>query len=243
LDVLLQSGELSFYRPLIFTSRAKPKYHGAVHEYLVCEGAKLRLPDDIKIVRVSQDVSEKATSKRWFRDLMLLKDALSKGEDSSRTMFYLAQTYEGLYDYKNAFEWYNFRVNNGGWEEETFIAMLRKARVAKMLNMNWESVHQLYIEAWEFRPTRVEPLYDIAHYYFEIELWNSCMLYANISRTIPMPKDTLFVERDIYLYKINALIGICAWYVNAFEFGKNATMEAMKYSNDSYIVNNLEFYK
>ena len=67
-----------------------------------------------------------------------------------------------LYDFVNARKWYARRVEMGGWDEEVYFAMFRVAESMAQLGAPWPDVQDAYLRAWEFRPTRAEPLYAIA---------------------------------------------------------------------------------
>jgi hypothetical protein len=70
----------------------------------------------------------------------------------------------------------------------------------------------LYLQAWNFRPSRVESLYEIARYYYKNENLPLCGLYATKAFTTPYPDATaLFIAKRNYDYDIPELAGICGW--------------------------------
>ena len=60
--------------------------------------------------------------KRWSTDRDLLKIEWERKPNRTRTAFYLAQSYECLGDYQNAYKWYQVRWNLKGWNEEAYEA-------------------------------------------------------------------------------------------------------------------------
>ena len=71
--------------------------------------------------------------KRWSTDRDLLKIEWDRKPNRTRTAFYLAQSYECLGDYTNAYKWYETRWNLKGWNEEAYEARFRMARNARRL--------------------------------------------------------------------------------------------------------------
>ena len=70
----------------------------------------------------------------------------------------------------------------------------------------------MYLQAWNFRPQRAEPLYRIAHYYYEEDNLVLCGLFASRAYKVPYPPPhSLFVYKRQYDYDIPDLAGICAW--------------------------------
>ena len=83
-----------------------------------------------------------------------------------RSMSLLAQAYFDSGDFANARMWFARKVEIGGRpDEEIYLAMLRIAQSMEQLDVPWPDVQDAYLRAWEFRPTRAEPLYGIARRY------------------------------------------------------------------------------
>ena len=54
---------------------------------------------------------------------------------TSRTAFYLGQTYQCLKNWTHAYKWYNIRwKTKGNWHEEEYEARYRMAKVSRQLN-------------------------------------------------------------------------------------------------------------
>ena len=68
-------------------------------------------------------------------------------------------------------------------------ALLRKATCMQRLQMAWPEVLEAYLQAWQFRPTRAEPLYEIAHAYRLREDWALGHLFAERAAAIPISDD------------------------------------------------------
>jgi glycosyltransferase involved in cell wall biosynthesis len=73
----------------------------------------------------------------------------------------------------------------------------------------------LYFQnAWEYRPSRAEPLYHLAKMYRIKSKNNTGLMYAIQGKEILFPKDDiLFVDYPVYDYLFDYEISICAYYV------------------------------
>src|SRR5262249_27374209 len=66
--------------------------------------------------------------------------------------FYLAQGYFEKGDFANARKWFERRIEMGGADEETFLAMYQVAQSMSQLGTPWPEVQGALLKAWEFRP-------------------------------------------------------------------------------------------
>ena len=96
---------------------------------------------------------------KYARDRDLLLAEVERNPEDARSVFYLAQSYFDLGDFVNARKWYARRVEMGGWDEEVYYSMYRLAESMSELGEPWPDVQDAYLRAWEFRPTRAEPLH------------------------------------------------------------------------------------
>jgi hypothetical protein len=111
----------------------------------------------------------------------------------------------------------------GGWEEEQFYSAFRIGMCRGLLNRPWEQIQQAFLEAWELRPTRAEPLYQIARVYRLMNHPRLGYLYAKMAADIPFPsEDILFVQDDVYKWGILDEIGATAFYAGKPHIGYSA---------------------
>jgi hypothetical protein len=158
---------------------------------------------------VRSTASEDAQQAARDRDLLLAEVERNPGD--ARSVFLLAHTYFDLGDFANARRWYARRVEMGGWDEEIFFAMYRIAEAMGQLGEPWPTVEDAFLRAWEFRPTRAEPLYSIAFRYRLEQQYQLGYLFAKLAAQIPLPDtDTLFVYTHIYAWCATDEQAICA---------------------------------
>ncbi len=89
--------------------------------------------------------------------------------------------------------------------------MLRLAESVTKLEWPWLVVQDIYLQAWEFRPTRAEALYALARRYREDERYLPGHLFAQRAAQIPFPEnDLLFIGADIYAWRAIDEQAVCA---------------------------------
>ena len=227
------------------TTAAAWRYVGVTHEVLVGPGGTpvLRVPR----AHVFHDIShrDRATAVRgWQRDLVLLGAAVQKAPGDTRSTFYLAQTLECLGQHAEARAMYQRRVDLGGWVEEVYEALYRIARCSRALEEPWESVQQHYLNAHSHSPHRAEPLYRIALHWYDERNYPLMYLFALRGAAIPYPAQShLFIEHEIYEWKLHDLVGISAYYVGEHTIGRSAAEKALAIDpDDPRLIENLRHY-
>ena len=151
---------------------------------------------------------------KYARDRDLLLAEVERNPDDARSVFYLAQSYFDLGDFANARKWYARRAEMGGWDEEVYCAMFRVAESMSQLGAPWPDVQDAYLRAWEFRPTRAEPLHAIACRYRTDQRYRLGYLFAERAAEIPLPEeDILFVGADVYAWRAIDEQAVCASWI------------------------------
>jgi hypothetical protein len=129
----------------------------------------------------------------------------------ARAVFFLAQTLFARKDFGNAKKWYARRVEMGGGDEEHYFAMWQIAQSMAQLGAPGPAVVDAYLRAWEFRPTRAEPLYAVARRYRAEQRYRLGYLFAQRAAEIPCPEDDLLVmDPDIYGWRALYEQAVCA---------------------------------
>ena len=233
----LHSGAMVFSHSRLMRIKGNAYFKGKVHEYVNgIYGGKVS--EHFYIKWLPNDAGIKKSAERFKRDLVLLLEEYDETHEP-RSVFYLAQTYESLDDINNALKFYKERgemVN--GFDEEKFMALYRVGNIYNNMG-NYEKATKYYLKAYKDRPTRAEPLVELA-----------CMnsdnrikyMYAHLACKIPLPNDILFVQKDLYDYTRWDQLGIAAWYVGEFE----EQLKALKVCLDTdihktHLRNNLKF--
>jgi hypothetical protein len=227
----------------LFRCQSKIRFIGKIHEFTNIPAQKTI--DKHIYFEWNRTVYGKEKSKlRWLRDLDVLLQELQENPENARTVFYLAQTYFCLEDWTNAAKWYEHRSVMNGWDEETFIATFTLATTYGYLG-NHEKMISNYLKAFALRPCRAEPLIRLAEYYYQIQSYELCYLFARHACTIAYPvHECALVEKWLYKFLRYNLLSSVAYYVQDFKLGKQATLQALKAQPDlKYLHDNLKEYE
>jgi hypothetical protein len=112
----------------------------------------------------------------------------------------------------------------GGWEEEVFYSLYRAAMIKAILNYSWPEIQQAFLDSYDSRPSRAEPLYQIARLYRQVHNKPKlAYIFARMALEIPYPADDiLFIHDDVYKFQILDEIGASAFYAGKPHVGYHA---------------------
>lgn len=191
-------------------------WHDVLHEYLTStqatEGVVL---EGVEYVYIG-DGSRTKDPDRFIKDIQTLENALATDPTNNRYPFYLALAYQRIGDRQNALKYYEKRAEMGGSEEELFISKLNIAKIKESLNFDPKWVEKNYIEAYRFRPSRVEPLYYLAHNDRIHGKYESAYRLATLGIHFTI-QDVLMVEKWIYDYGMLFEYAISAFHLQKHE--------------------------
>ena len=219
--------EFSWWRTQIFKVDSKWEYRGVLHEYPACTSN-----DKPILMKIEGDYFLNARTlgarnvgitavEKYTRDAEMLEAALVDEPTNTRYMFYLGQSYFDSQQWEKAEKAYLQRAHAGGWAEEVYYSLYRVAICRAMMDKPWPEIQASFLDAFNARPTRAEPLYHIAQVLrTKFNQPAAAFVFARTAAEIPFPKDDiLFVANAIYDYAILDELGATAFYAGKPEIG------------------------
>jgi len=207
---------LRFYRPFIVKASLPWAWCGVTHEFLTCAAPNKKE----KLTGIYRQRGTKTTAQyaeKLFRDLGLLTNT-----DDPRTCFYRAQTLKDLGRLQEALELYDKRAGQTfGWEEERWYASYEAAMLKEKLGKEPAEIISTYLQVFEKRPTRAEPLCQLARYCRDRGWHNQAYVFSHAGVVIPFPdSEMLFVDGPIYEWRMLDEFSIALYWTGHFDWCK-----------------------
>lgn len=219
---MAESCDLEFERRTLAATRVPWRWQYPIHEVLTADVPvrEARLPGPH--VLASHDGRRGQDPDKHAKDIRVLEAALRAEPGHPRHTFYLARICNLAGRLEESLAHHRARVALGGWDEEVFISLLDIARILWRLERPAGEVAQAYLAAHDARPTRAEPLVDLARYFRERKAYPSAYLFAARAVDLSMPEDLLFVERDAYLWRALDEYAVAAFWTGRLEASRDA---------------------
>lgn len=242
LTLEIRQNSLRYTRSQVFKANDGWHYKGVLHEYPTNgkQCTTVHLPGFwMESRRIG---ARNKTGDKLARDIEVLERGLLDEPRNERYMFYLAQSYRDSGNAAKAIEWYTKRFEFGGWYEETYVAGLNLVKLTHSKEWAWK--------AHEINKQRIECLVSyMAHCRCKNAWSQELYAMAKYATSIPMPNQTLFLETDVYEWKVWDEFSIIAYYTGHHAESaaacetllKNPNLPASQYSrvlkNLSYTAN------
>jgi glycosyltransferase involved in cell wall biosynthesis len=218
--------DFSWWRTQIFKTDAKWEYRGVLHEYPACSKENPVLEK----IEGKYNVNARTLGARnvgitpvekYKRDAELLEKALVDEPDNTRYQFYLAQSYFDSQQWEKSLAAYIKRAEMGGWQEEVYYSLYRAAVCRAMMDRPWPEIQAAFMDAYNYRPIRAEPLVHIAQVLRQ--KYNqpaAAFVYARQAAEMPLPQgEILFVPDAIYKFVALDELGATAYAAGRPELG------------------------
>lgn len=233
-QILYKLNSLQYHRAQIVRSDQDWVYKGVLHEYLDLPGKdniiQYQIPADACYVSANISPLKRAGTleEKYSRDAVILEEALLKEPENSRYMFYLAQSYRDSNQKLKAIDAYQRRVDAGGWEEEVYYSMYMIAKIKEQLGRHPDEVITAYSRAWEFRPQRLEAVFHAMRKLREQKRWILSFTYGNMAIKNPGTSDILFVEPEIWQWRLLDEYALAAFHTGNPEISAEKMEAIMK---------------
>jgi glycosyltransferase involved in cell wall biosynthesis len=214
---MFQGTDAFYYKnSRIVKNRRGISYWGVTHEYVKSpDGSSYSLIEKSRaFINDIGDGGSKAD--KFERDIRLLKKGLEENPGNDRYTFYLANSYRDHGDKDLAIETYKKRIELGGWFEEVWHSYYN---IGKCYKSKGDMVSAIYwwMEGYQFFPKRVENLYEIITHYRQCGKNQLAYMFYTMAlkQMLLNPKpDYLFLQSDVYEYKLDYEFSIIGYYCN-----------------------------
>lgn len=251
-QVMQRQGTLEYYNLRLARMDVAWKCTGATHEYwesCLPEGSREKDTTEMDPgVLAIDDVNDGgAKADKFERDIRLLLAEYETQPRNPRTLFYLAQSHQNCGKPELAIPWYKKRLEVDGWHEEGWYAKLSLGRCYMAIKKPIEGEFW-FMDCFEGNHHRAEPLYELAKHFRETGEHYKAMHYCTKAMAIPKPTKGLFVDSEVYAWKLRFERTILDYYITRNMNARSALESITAYLSDPHahlkdqVYSNLKFY-
>lgn len=229
----IYKGNSSDYQvPRLYKVKSHIRFTGVIHEMPEYPDPYIKVPHEVFLDHRSSDYGDEKTMARTKRDLELLHRELEKNPNDARSLFYIAQTYTVRGDYHTAIKYHKQRIKLKGFIEEDFLSRYRLAQLLEQLffknEATWEEAEKYYLDAFNYRPTRAEPLVHLANHYLQNNNIELAYEYALKACNMPYSSDGLFINKELYDFDRWNILARTAEYLGHYSMSEKAARMALQ---------------
>ena len=204
---LRHDADPAYWIPRLLRSDYEWFFVGRTHEFLSCKQtfSRERLPQLV----IDDHADGGSRANKFERDKVLLEQSIEEDPSNQRSWFYLALTLRDLGETDAAIAAFRQRVALGGWDQEVFYSLYQIGLLLRTQDHN-SAIIQL-LAAWNFRPTRAEPLLELARMHRQLGQYALCELYASTGLALPPSTDSAFVHPETHDWALKFELAI-AWF-------------------------------
>jgi tetratricopeptide (TPR) repeat protein len=207
-----------FNRILLINNHLSWHWEGVIHEHLYCHLANsFEVLEGIIHSADAEDGHRQQDPHKYHKDAAILEAALKKDPGNSRYAFHLAQSYFNAHESALALKSYEKRIEMGGDPLEIFWSLYTMGYLQEVLKMPSEKIIYSYCKAYQYRPSRAEPLFRLTHYLFQSKHHLIGYALAKQAIAISLPNDLFFVECWIYEYGLLLTLANTAYEIGKYE--------------------------
>ncbi len=245
-------GTDSFYykNTRIVRNRMGITYWGVTHEYVNAPANtiyhQIEKPD--MFIRDIGDGGSKTD--KFERDIRLLKKGLEDEPNNDRYTFYLANSLRDAGKTDEAIETYRKRIEIGAWIEEVWFSYYSMGNCYKQKG-DMANAIQAWMDGYQVFPERLEGLFEIIHYYRcngKNRLAYPFYVLAKNELNKKHKLEYLFMQKDVYDYKIDYEMTIFGYYCNTDNYDlAKLSMEVLAFprldeGTSKNVYSNYKFY-
>ena len=214
---IYQGSDTFFYKNVrILRNDPEYSYWGVTHEFVKTPQGTVYVEIDRARLFIDDIGDGGAKADKFERDVKLLLKGLEENPGNDRYTFYLANSYRDAGMSKEAIERYQERIKIGGWHEEIWHSHYSIGKCYEKMG-DMPNAINAWLEAYQFYPNRIENLYRIVHYYRSTgKNTLACSFYEMAKEELVKntTQDHLFLEKEVYDFKLDYEFTVLAYYRN-----------------------------
>jgi tetratricopeptide (TPR) repeat protein len=214
---ILQGSDTFFYKNVrLLKNNSENSYWGVTHEFVKTPPNAVFKDIERSILFIDDIGDGGAKADKFERDIKLLLKGLEDNPGNDRYTFYLATSYRDAGMLEEAIERYKERVKIGGWYEEIWHSYYSIGKCYQGIG-DMPNAISAWLDAYQFYPNRIENLYSIVNYYRIINKNTLAYSFYYIAKQELLKnttQDYLFLEKEIYDFKLDYEFTIIAYYRN-----------------------------
>lgn len=216
-------GGISYKRNQLWKSNVGVAWSGVCHEFITKPTGTPATFGEIKSFcnKPIQDGARSKDPQKYLKDAKLFEDYLKENPKCARSWFYLAQCYADAGKTKEAIEPTLKAYELSNWPEEKYMSLYKAAAFHQAIaqEITPEALYY-YLKAYEERPQRKEPLFNLLHYYRTSEKYKLGEMIADQIKSVKPPSgEILFVDEAVYNWRLEDEISIIYYWVGRYEEG------------------------
>lgn len=245
-SLYVKSHDMEYTSNRITKTEINLRYKYKIHEIIQTENnVNVLIPKDkSSIYDYGNEYMEKRTMDRKQYDLDILFETYKEDPNDSRSLYYIAQTYNLIDKYELAYEYFSKRIehHDEGFLQEKIDACFEIARLSNFkLNKPWEDCEKLYMRAYEMDKSRPDSLYYIGiHYYYENDFMKA-YTYMKLGFELGYPLNSQYsLKPTLSFYYLPKILTEICFYVSDYELGLKSASLFLEKNNDDE--SNVEYY-
>jgi len=238
-NLKIKYGNIEYERPQLIKSSIKSSWKCPVHEYLDCDGSRALL--DNCFIKITNDGERSKDKNKFIKDAELLENELKNDPNNPRYLYYLAQSYRDAGNINKSIEIFEKRIKINGWNEEDYMACINLSKLYILKNN--KRFEEILLKAFN-KIKRVEAMYYLSLYYRLQEEYDKAYFYASVGINCQKPISGLFIEHEIYKWKMMDEMAISAYYIGKKQECKELNLLLLNVIPEIHrnrILNNISF--
>lgn len=224
---ITKHGFSEYKRIQLINNRLPWKWTGVLHEYLSCsQPIQIATLEGIKNL-YGYDGCRSQDPEKFKKDAQVFEEALKKEPHNARYVFYLAQSYKDAGMLEKAIENYEKRAKMGEWDQEVYWSLYQIGCLQEHLHLDPTTIQASYYKAYNYRPSRIEALHNLARLYRTQGNYLLAYLHAEHALSIPLTTDTLMVEKWMTDYGLLLELSISAFYIEHYDKSKSSSLQLL----------------